>query len=106
MSIQSAKPNQDGSGFIVTLLDGTEQHVPNDLKNRHRQLLQEWLDDGNTLDSADPSPPPPTNDEIYDQVIQNEKVFKGYVLAVNDGSIVPGSDMTNAALKAAVKAKM
>jgi len=32
--------------------------------------------------------------------------LKAYVLAVNDGSIVPGSNMTGAALKAAVKAKM
>ncbi len=53
-----------------------------------------------------PSKLPPTNDEIYDQVIQNQKVFKGYVLAVNDGSIVPGSNMTGPQLKAAVKAKM
>ncbi len=48
----------------------------------------------------------PTKDETYDQVLQNQKVFKAYVLAVNDGSIVPGSNMTGAALKAAVKAKM
>lgn len=51
-------------------------------------------------------PPPPTNDELYDQNIQQNKVFKAYVLAVNDGSIVPGSNMTGAALKAAVTAKM
>jgi len=33
-----------------------------------------------------------------------DPVFKAYVLGVNDGSIVPG--MSNAALKAAIKAKM
>ena len=91
---------------VVTLDDGTVLHVPDDFGNRHRQELQDWLDDGNTLGPADPPPPPPTNDEIYDQVIQNRKVFKGYVLAVNDGSIVPGSNMTGTQLKAAVKAKM
>lgn len=68
-----------------------------------------WLIDpvAKTL-SVDPLPPPPgpTNDEIYDLVIKNQKVFKGYVLAVNDGSIVPGSNMTGADLKTAVKAKM
>lgn len=32
--------------------------------------------------------------------------LKGYVLAVNDGSIAPGSNMTGAALKAAIRAKM
>ncbi len=104
--IASAKPNREATGFIVTLEDGTVLSVPDDLANRHRQLLQEWLDDGNSLDPADPPPPPPTNDEIYDRVIQNRKVFKGYVLAINDGSIVPGSNMTGAQLKAAVKAKM
>ncbi len=106
MTIQSAKPTADGDGFIVTLDDGTVLSVPNDPANRHRQLLQDWLDDDNTLDPADPPPPPPTNDEIYDQVIQNQKVFKGYVLTINDGSIVPDSNMTGAQLKAAVKAKM
>ncbi len=104
--IISAKPNQAGTGFIVILDDGTELHVPDDMVNRHRRLLQVWLDAGNTLDPADPPPPPPTNDQLYDQVIQNQKVFKGYVLAVNNGSIVPGSNMTGAQLKAAVKANM
>ena len=65
-----------------------------------------WSYDGTDFTAPPPPPPPPTNDQIYDQVIQNEKVLKGYVLAINDGSIVPGSNMTNAALKAAVKAKM
>ncbi len=59
------------------------------------------------MPSVNPEQPsPPTNDEIYDQVIKTQKVFKGYVLAVNNGSIVPGSNMTGAQLKAAVKANM
>ncbi len=104
--ITSAKPNQDATEFIVTLDDGTELYVPDDLANRHRQELQAWIDAGNTLDPADPVPPPPTNDEIYDVQIRQMRVFKAYVLAVNDGSIVPGSNMTNANLKAATTAKM
>ena len=104
MTIVSAKPA--GEGFIVLLDDGKELHVPDDSRNSDCQSLQEWLADGNTLDPRDPPPPPPTNDEIYDQVIKNQKVFKGYVLAINDGSIVPGSNMTPANLKAAIKSKM
>ena len=65
-----------------------------------------WSYDGATFMAPAPPPPPPTNDKIYDQVIQNQKVFKGYVLAINAGTIVPGSNMTGAQLKAAVKAKM
>lgn len=65
-----------------------------------------WSYDGVNFTAPPPPPPPLTNDQIYDTVIQNKKVFKAYVLSINDGSIVPGSNMTNAALKAAVKAKM
>lgn len=95
-----------GSGFIVTLSDGTILHVPDDFANSDRQAVQEWVDDGGIVAPADPAPSPLTNDEIYDQVIQNQKVFKAYVLALNDGSVVPGSNMTGAQLKTAIKAKM
>ena len=50
--------------------------------------------------------PGPTDDKIYDQVMQNQKVLKAFALCINDGSIVPGANVSNAALKAAVKAKM
>ncbi len=53
-----------------------------------------------------PPPPPPTLDEIYDQTIQNQKVLKALVLCLNDGSIVPGANVTKSALKTAIKAKM
>ncbi len=106
MAIASAKPAQEGTSFIVTLDDGTVLNVPDDGANRHRKELQAWLDDGNTLDPADPAPPAPTLDEIYDEFIRVQRAFKGYVLAINDGSIVPGSNMTGAQLKAAVEAKM
>lgn len=36
----------------------------------------------------------------------NNRALKAYILCVNDGSIVPGSNMTAAQLKAAIKAKM
>ena len=49
---------------------------------------------------------PPTLDDIYDDVIQQQRVFRGYVFAINDGTIGPGSNMTPADIKAAVKAKM
>ena len=106
MTIATAKPAEDGVGFIVTLDDGTVLNVPDDGANRHRKELQEWLDDGNTLDPADPLLPPPTLDEIYDQTILNQRVLKALALALNDGSFVPGSNVTNVQLKAIVKAKM
>jgi hypothetical protein len=52
------------------------------------------------------NPPPPTNDEIYDEVIQNHKVLKALVLCLNDGTIVPGANVSGAELKSAIKDKM
>ncbi len=106
MLIVSAKPDSDATGFIVALDSGTILRVPDDPDNRHRQLLQKWLDDGNPLGPADPPIPPPTLDEIYDRTILQQRVLKALVLALNDGSIVPGANVAPATLKTAVKAKM
>ena len=40
---------------VVTLVDGgylvnDEMTVPDDMGNRHRVMIQEWIDDGNTPD--------------------------------------------------------
>ncbi len=53
-----------------------------------------------------PPDPGPTNDEIYDQVMQNQKTLKAFVKCVNTGAIVPGANVSNAALKAAVVSEM
>ena len=44
-------------------------------------------------------------DEIAGQITERG-LLRAYVLAINDGSIVPGSNMSGAALKAAIKAKL
>lgn len=106
--------NTEQSGVFVDYNDGSREQASLGSSGNlttigngpTREAVQDWIALGNTPDSADPPPPPPTNDEIYDQVIQVQKAFKAYVLAVNDGSIVPGSNMTNAALKAAVVVNM
>ena len=47
-----------------------------------------------------------TDGEIYDAIMQSQRVFRAYALAVNDGSIIPGTNMSGAALRMAVKAHM
>lgn len=44
-------------------LDGYELFVPNDVNNRHRQILSEWEAEGNAIHPYE-SPPPPTPEEI------------------------------------------
>ncbi len=106
MTIQSAKPNQDETGFVVTLLSGGVQSVPNDMSNRHRVMLQAWLDEGNTLDPADPLPAPPTDEEVYDRVLKTNKVIKGLVKSINDGTLVTGANLTGPQLKTIIKNNM
>lgn len=96
--------NIASGGYLVTTEDGRFFTVPNEPLNRHYQAVQDWIAAGNTPLPADPPPAPPTLDEIYDATLQQQRVFKAYVLAVNDGSVVPG--MTLVDLKTAVKAKM
>ena len=52
------------------------------------------------------NPLPPTNEEIYEQTMENQALLKAVVLALNDGSFVPGAALSNAALKTVIKSKM
>ena len=56
--------------------------------------------------ARDAAETPPTNDEIYDQTIQTQRLLKAVVLSLNDGTFVPGANIGNAALKAIILAKM
>jgi hypothetical protein len=66
----------------------------------------EFLPDSDPEVDAFNNPPPPTLDEIYDQTIQNQQVLKALAVCLNDGSIVPGANVSGAVLKTAIKAKM
>ena len=50
--------------------------------------------------------PPPTLDQIYDSTIQNQRLLKGLILALNDGSLPVGQNRTALQVKAAIRAKM
>ena len=47
MNIQSIQLSKEGT-MQVTLADGGEIGVPDDMGNRHRVMVQEWIDAGNT----------------------------------------------------------
>ena len=64
-------------------------------KSRLWYEVEAWLADGNTPDPADPDPEPPTKAELITQALNNKKHFKALVLALNDGSFIPGSNYTN-----------
>lgn len=41
------------SGTIRIVIDGTEMIVPDDMANRHRQMIAEWEAEGNTIPAYD-----------------------------------------------------
>jgi hypothetical protein len=47
MNIQSIELSEEGT-MQVTLVDGSAMSVPNDMNNRHRVMVQKWIDAGNT----------------------------------------------------------
>ncbi len=65
-----------------------------------------WAYDGSVFTSPPEPSAPPTNDEVYDEVIQSQKVLKAFVLCINDGTIIPGANVSGAELKIAIKSKM
>ncbi len=47
----------------------------------------------------------PTDDEVVEGAMNN-KAIKAYILCINDGTIVPGSNLSSPDLIAAIKSKM
>lgn len=45
-------------GAIRATIDGTEYFIPDDMANRHRQMIAEWEAESNTIEPYVPPPPP------------------------------------------------
>lgn len=73
---------------------------------RQSGIAEEFLPKDDAEIQAFLNPPPPTNDEVYNQTLQNNKLLKALILCLNDGSIVPGANVSGASLRNAIKAKM
>jgi len=54
--IESARYTESGS--IIAVIDGVQMSVPDDMANRHRQMLVEWEAEGNTIEPYVPPPAP------------------------------------------------
>ena len=56
-NITKFKYNKNGpdnvNSSIQLTMDGQEYTVPIDVDNRHYQMIQEWVADGNTIEEAD-----------------------------------------------------
>lgn len=52
-------PNSTSVGVIIAVIDGVEWSVPDDMTNRMRQDIQEWVELGNVIAPyvAPPAPP-------------------------------------------------
>ena len=50
MEITSAKYTDNQHKSIKVVLDGQAMHVPDNMDNRHRQVIAEWEAEGNTIE--------------------------------------------------------
>ena len=67
-------------GWLMTMDNGKVMDVPNDPKNRHYQMIQDWIAAGNTPLQPPISPTPPTDAEIIDQTWQNNPLIRALIL--------------------------
>lgn len=86
MIVESAKYTESGS--IIAVIDGVEMTVPDDMGNRHRQMIAEWEAQGNTIEPYVPPPP---------QVPAAVSMFQARAVLMAHGLY----DTVDAALKAA-----
>ena len=54
--IESARYTETGS--ILAVIDGLQMTVPDDMANRHRQMIAEWEAEGNAIEPYVPPPEP------------------------------------------------
>ncbi len=106
MTVTSAKWLNSDNTFLDAVINGKQVSGVHVGSPYWEPVMDAVTNQGLVIDPMDTPVPPPTNDEIYDTVIQNEKVLKAVVLSLNDGTLVPGAGVSNAALKTIVKANM
>lgn len=53
-----------------------------------------------------PTPVAEDLESVYNQLIQDQRIFRAYVIAMNKGTIIPGGKMTATDIKAAIKVEM
>ena len=91
--IESARYTESGS--IIAVIDGVEMSVPDDMGNRHRQMLAEWEAEGNAIEPYVPQAP--TLDD-YERAIQahidatarQKKYENGFACSTYVNSTNPG----------------
>lgn len=52
-SVKYQKYMDEDANAVKATIDGQEMFIPKDEGNRHWIAIQEWVADGNTIDSAD-----------------------------------------------------
>jgi hypothetical protein len=74
MAVESAK--FDPKGSIIAVIDGTTFTIPDDFGNRHRHMIEEWVNEGNTIEEY---VPPPVDLNAYVANLRYEKEIGGTV---------------------------
>lgn len=97
----------DFTGMRGNIGDPIVNGVPVPKPSRWHTLEdKEWIMTPENQTKKDEFEHVPTKEEIYDNTMKNSKLLKAVVLALNDGSLVPGSNLSGAELKTIIKNKI
>ncbi len=85
MNVTQVKHNEEGGYSAV--IAGQNLSVPDDLRNRHRREIQEWMDAGNIPEAAPTPKPAPTiseeiasrrtGDRVLDEMFKRIEILEG-----------------------------
>lgn len=78
------------SGSIDATIDGVRMTVPDDTDNRHRRMIKEWEDEGNTIPAY--QPPAPTAADVKAEAARRiEKIMPPWMIdrQVSGGNPIP-----------------
>ena len=88
-------PRYTKENDIIAIIDGIEVYVPNNMANRHRQMIKEWEDEGNTIE-------PYIEPVDVPQVISRSQMLR----ALNHQGLLTSQEVIDAAVSGIVPASI
>ena len=89
----------------ITYENDLVRTAPVDEKNLHYAAVKMWVKSGGTVGDYQ-TPPETTPETNYSQLLQSNHLLKVVIQSINDGSFVPGGNLSDTELRDVFKNKL